>query len=384
MKTQASISIILAFAVTAATTASAKVKQNPEAKPIDTRPSVEVCFVLDTTGSMSGLIAGAKAKIWSIANDLTNADPSPRLKIGLVGYRDRGDNYVTRKFPLTDDLDAVYENLMKFQAQGGGDSPESVNQGLSEAVNDIKWSGKKDALKIIFLVGDCPPHMDYQDDVKYPETCKAAVKNGIIINSIQCGNNTETRTIWKQIAHLSEGAFAAIEQEGGMAAIATPVDGRIAELTREINGTVIAFGNDKAQAVAQSKISLAISASPAANAARQAYFSRNLGGKAISGREDLISEVAEGNVDLDEVQIEDLPEKYRKLSKSEFAGVVKEQQAKRGKLQAEMGKLVTERNTWVKKAMEKRKAEKNYNGFDAQIRHAVKEQGAKKGINYKS
>ncbi len=384
MKTHASISIILAFAVTAATTASAKIKQNPEVNPIDTRPSVEVCFVLDTTGSMSGLIAGAKAKIWSIANDLTNADPSPRLKIGLVGYRDRGDNYVTRKFPLTDDLDAVYENLMKFQAQGGGDSPESVNQGLSEAVNDIKWSGKKDALKIIFLVGDCPPHMDYQDDVKYPETCKSAVKNGIIINSIQCGNNTKTRTIWKQIAHLSEGSFAAIAQEGGMAAIATPVDGRIAELTREINDTVIAFGNEKEQALAKSKISLAISASPAATAARQAYFSKNLEGKAISGREDLISEVADGNVDLDKVQIEDLPEKYRKLSRSELAETVKEQQGKRNKLQAEISKLVTERNAWVKKAMEKRKAEKNDNGFDAQIRRTVKEQGAKKGIKYKS
>lgn len=381
MKPIALAIIVLASVATAATSATAKKKQKPDAKA---RQQVEVCFVLDTTGSMSGLIAGAKAKIWSIANDLTNAEPSPELKIGLVGYRDRGDDYITRKFPLTDDLDAVYENLMKFQAGGGGDSPESVNQGLSEAVNDIKWSAGQDALKIIFLVGDCPPHMDYQDDVKYPETCKLAVKNGIIINSIQCGNNTETRVIWKEIAHLAEGSFAAIVQEGGMAAIATPVDSRIAELTREINGTVIAFGNDKQQALAKSKISLSTSASPAATAARQAYFSKNLDGKAISGREDLISEVAAGNVDLDEVQTRDLPEKYRKLSKTELAGAVKEQQAKRDELQVEMSKLVTERNAWVKKAMEKRKAGKKDNGFDAQIRRAVKEQGAKKGIKYKS
>ena len=381
MKPIALAIIVLAAAVTAATSATAKKKQKPDAKA---RQQVEVCFVLDTTGSMSGLIAGAKAKIWSIANDLTNAEPSPQLKIGLVGYRDRGDDYITRKFPLTDDLDAVYENLMKFQAGGGGDSPESVNQGLSEAVNDIKWSAGQDALKIIFLVGDCPPHMDYQDDVKYPETCKSAVKNGIIINSIQCGNNTETRAIWKEIAHLAEGSFAAIVQEGGMAAIETPVDSRIAELTREINGTVIAFGNDKEQAVAKSKISLSISDSPAATAARQAFFSKNLEGRVISGHEDLISEVAAGNVDLDEVETKNLPEKYRKLSKSELTEAVKEQQAKRDELQAEMSKLVTERNDWVKKTMEKRKAGKKDNGFDAQIRRAVKEQGAKKGIKYKS
>ena len=128
----------------AATTASAKVKQDPGVKLTDARPSVEVCFVLDTTGSMGGLIAGAKEKIWSIANDLTNADPSPRLKIGLVAYRDRGDDYIIRNFSLTDDLDSVYENLMGFQAAGGGDGPESVNQALDDAVNNIKWSPGKD------------------------------------------------------------------------------------------------------------------------------------------------------------------------------------------------------------------------------------------------
>ena len=31
------------------------------------RPTVDVVFVLDTTGSMGGLIDGAKRKIWSIA-----------------------------------------------------------------------------------------------------------------------------------------------------------------------------------------------------------------------------------------------------------------------------------------------------------------------------
>ena len=126
---------IAAIIVSITTSAIAK---KPKSAPVADRPQVEVCFVLDTTSSMSGLIDGAKAKIWSIANDLTDAEPSPDLKISLVGYRDRGDAYVTQKFALTDDLGAIYENLMKFQAQGGGDGPESVNQGLAEAVIDIK------------------------------------------------------------------------------------------------------------------------------------------------------------------------------------------------------------------------------------------------------
>ena len=104
------------------------------------RPAVEVVFVLDTTGSMGGLIAAAKDKIWSIANTLATADPAPQIRMGLVGYRDRGDAYVTLATPLSDDLDAVYTQLMQFQADGGGDGPESVNQALYEAVTRPDWS----------------------------------------------------------------------------------------------------------------------------------------------------------------------------------------------------------------------------------------------------
>src|ERR1043165_5105833 len=92
---------------------------------------IEVCFVLDTTGSMTGLIEGAKQKIWSIANEITSARPTPDIRIGLIGYRDRGDEYVTKVFDLTNDIDAVYGNSQSFRADGGGDTPESVNEALN-------------------------------------------------------------------------------------------------------------------------------------------------------------------------------------------------------------------------------------------------------------
>src|SRR5438034_3793908 len=89
----------------------------PAKKPA--RPEVEVVFCLDTTGSMGGLIDAAKKKIWSISNQISSGNPTPHVKIGLVAFRDRGDDYITKVFDLTDDLDAVYGNLMKFQAAGG-------------------------------------------------------------------------------------------------------------------------------------------------------------------------------------------------------------------------------------------------------------------------
>src|SRR5215831_756131 len=60
------------------------------------KPRIEVCFVLDTTGSMGGLIEGAKQKIWSIANEMVSAKPTPELRLGLVAFRDRGDEYVVK------------------------------------------------------------------------------------------------------------------------------------------------------------------------------------------------------------------------------------------------------------------------------------------------
>src|SRR4051794_14904662 len=75
-------------------------------KPAVKRPKVEVVFCLDTTGSMGGLIDGAKARIWAICNQIASGKPTPDLKVGLVAFRDRGDEYVTKVFDLSDDLDA--------------------------------------------------------------------------------------------------------------------------------------------------------------------------------------------------------------------------------------------------------------------------------------
>src|SRR5262245_4903085 len=104
------------------------------------RPVVEVVFVLDTTGSMGPLIEGAKRKIWSIATAIIDCTPDADIRMGLVAYRDIGDIYVTKKFDLTTDIQGVYGGLLQFRAQGGGDWPESVNEALCVAVNQLSWS----------------------------------------------------------------------------------------------------------------------------------------------------------------------------------------------------------------------------------------------------
>src|SRR6516162_3936978 len=212
-------------------------------EPKKERPKVEVVFCLDTTGSMGGLIAAAKAKIWSICNQVASGKPTPDLKVGLVAYRDKGDAYITQVFDLTADLDAVHARLKTFQAQGGGDTPESVNQALYDSVHKVKWSTDKKTLRLIFLVGDAPPHMDYTDDVKYPVTCKKACAKGIIINTVQCGTDPECAKFWKDICAKAEGSYIQIEQNGGVVAVATPFDKRLGEINDELARSTLVYGN---------------------------------------------------------------------------------------------------------------------------------------------
>ena len=75
---------------------------------VSKRPRVEVAFVLDTTGSMGGLIEGAKRRIWSVARRIGEGQPRPDLRIALVAYRDKGDLYVTQVHDFTSDMDAVW------------------------------------------------------------------------------------------------------------------------------------------------------------------------------------------------------------------------------------------------------------------------------------
>ena len=179
--------------------------------------TLEMVFVLDTTGSMGGLLEGAKQRIWGIVNEVMQSTSHPSVRAGLVAYRDRGDAYVTKVLPLTTDLDQVYSTLMSYRAEGGGDGPENVRRALADGVHNAGWSPRTQGIaQILFLVGDAPPHEDYQDEPSTATTTAEAVNAGMIVNTIQCGNMPGTQNVWQAIAQRGEGQYFAIAQDGGV------------------------------------------------------------------------------------------------------------------------------------------------------------------------
>lgn len=339
------------------------------------RPRFEVAFVLDSTGSMGGLIEGAKQKIWSIANAIISRSPTPEVRIGLVSYRDRdGDEYVTRRFDLTDDIDAVFANLQSFRADGGGDDLESVNQALHEAVTRMSWSKDPDVLKVVFLVGDYGPHMDYRDDVKYPDTCREAVKRLIVINTVQCGDVAETTPVWRDIARRSEGSYVALAQDGNMQAMTTPYDEEMAKVSAGISGTLIAYGKLEFQAEVREKAAKA-EAAPASVAADRAVYNLASGGKAVQGAGDLVADLEAGTVDLAKIAKDDLPPEMQRMSLAEQRVYVQARQEERDALNARLEKLSRQRAEWIEAELARRGG--TGDSFDRSVAEMINAQAAR-------
>lgn len=344
------------------------------------KPRIEVCFVLDTTGSMGGLIEGAKQKIWSIANEMISAQPTPELKLGLIGYRDRGDDYVVKSFSLTDDIDAIYGHLREFQAGGGGDAPESVNEALAEAIHKMPWSSDKKVLKIIFLVGDAPPHMDYPNGPKYPDLCREAAKKDLIINTIQCGEMAETKPVWQEIAKLSEGSYVGISQSGNVAVISTPMDKELSRLNEQIGATLIPYGDSTLQAEVHAKFAAAKSAPVSAMADRLTYNSKT--GRAMQGRGELVDALNENKLKVEEIDQKQLPAELQKLDRDELQKRITKARDERADLQKQIIELSKKREAYIQSENKRLAAEGKGDAFDQKVTETLHAQAAKKGISY--
>lgn len=352
----------------------------PQVIPPVAQPVVEVVFALDTTGSMAGLIHTAKEKIWSIASSMAQAQPAPIIRMGIVAYRDRGDDYVTRVIDLSEDMDTVYAQLMDLRAAGGGDHPESVNRALADAVHRISWSKAPNTYRAVFLVGDAPPH-SYPNEPNYPAILQAAQSNGIVVNTIQCGTDANTTRVWQQIAAVGQAEFFQVAQSGGSVTVATPFDAKIAQLSADLDSTRLGYGGQKARkrhaekAAATKK--LKATASPAALARRGVYNATASGWNNAVGDTDLFEDVAGGRVKLEDIAEANLPASIQALGQVEREAVIEATGQRRKALRAQISALSKDRADYVKatvKETDKRES------FERKVHDTLARQAAEIGL----
>ncbi len=314
--------------------------------------NAEIVFCLDATGSMSGLISTAKEKIWNIVSDLAQSNDIDTLKMGMVFYRDRGDLFVTKSVPLTVDLDDAYLKLLEIEADGGGDSPESVNQGLYEAVTDMDWAIDKTTYRTIFVVGDCPPHMDYEDDVRYTESCVLAAEKGITINTIKLGGDClEAITHFKKMSKCTQGEFLQLDQNAKDYVIETPYDHEVNAISRKIDESRLYYGSEEEQKLNYDKKAKSMEVyqkgSSTANSARASFKNSKSGKKSWMGSKEIVSDFKTGKVDLEEIEEENLPTLLKDKTTSQKEELIKKMVEERDTNERRLKELSDKRKKYI-------------------------------------
>ncbi len=184
------------------------------------RVPLDILFIFDTTGSMGEEINRLKRTIELIYLNLTALPSRPRVRFGMVLYKDRNDEYVTRVIPLTDNLEAFQAELNRLNASGGGDLPEDMQSALRDAMNEISWDPA--GIRLCFMVTDAPPHLDYGQRYDYRSAVRDARKLGIKVFTVGSGGlDINGEYVMRQISQYTSAKYIFLtygekgESEGG-------------------------------------------------------------------------------------------------------------------------------------------------------------------------
>ncbi len=177
------------------------------ARPATDPVRLDVLFLIDATGSMSDEIQQLKDNMISVSERIHALPSAPNVRFGMTIYRDRGDLFVSRTFDFTSDIHAFTDELAQVVAEGGGDYPESLNEGLHSALHLPEWR-VEETVSLIFLIADAPPHLDYSQDYDYAQEIFTATENGIKIFPLaSSGLDDQGEYVFRQLAQATAGKF---------------------------------------------------------------------------------------------------------------------------------------------------------------------------------
>jgi Mg-chelatase subunit ChlD len=190
-------------------------------RPAYENVELDLLFVLDTTGSMGEEIERLKTTIDIINLNLVSLSTAPRVRFGMVLYKDRGDEeYRTRIVHLTDRLPGFQRDLEKVTASGGGDTPEDLEAALELAVKRIRWN--RDGIRLAFIITDAPPQL-YESAFRYVDSAEEAKRRAIKIFSVGTGGlDLMGEYVLRQIAQYTSAKYIFLtygetgESEGGI------------------------------------------------------------------------------------------------------------------------------------------------------------------------
>lgn len=351
------------------------------------RPAADVAVLLDTSNSMDGLISQAKSQLWNIVQRFAaakKAGKTPALRVAVFEYGNSGlpasEGYIRQVVGLTDDLDKVSEVLFALTTNGGDEYCGAV---IAEALKRLDWSNEPGAYKTIFIAGNEP---FTQGEVDYQDSCKSAIQNGVVVNTIHCGDYTAgVNGMWKHGAQLAEGEFMNINQDKAVVSIKTPHDKILIELNEKLNRTYLWFGSKEQRgAWATNQLAQDSNALQAQGVGGLSSRAGVKGSRVYSnvGR-DLVDSYRSNSKILEEVDEDQLPEELRNVPAPRRVEIVQAKTTEREAIQKQIAEVNKKRMLYI--AEEKRKladADESSTLGDA-IESAVTKQMEKAGFEFK-
>jgi hypothetical protein len=174
---------------------------------------LEICLVIDCTGSMSDELKYLQAEIGAIVDKVKRSYPAIEQRLALVVYRDKGDAYVSKLYDFQNKLPRFQELLDEQRATGGGDYPEALDQALNDAAS-LTWT-RAESVRLCFLVADAPPHNTREKVAQFAITKLRS--QGVVVYPIAAsGVQSQAELVMRQAAFVTGGKYLFLTDDSGI------------------------------------------------------------------------------------------------------------------------------------------------------------------------
>jgi hypothetical protein len=325
-------------------------------KPRPSGTKIQVALLLDTSNSMDGLIEQAKSRLWNIVNTLTTLKyngQTPNIEISLYEYGNDGlsveKNYIRQVTPLTTDLDLISEKLFALHTNGGSEYCGAV---IRDATRQLTWGDSSSDMKLIYISGN---ESFGQGGINYKEAIGDALKKGIFVNTIYCGNqNAGIAELWKDGADHGRGKYFNIDSNQAVEYIVTPYDDQITQCNIRINNTYINYGaqgeykkaNQMRQDANAEKVSKANYAERTVSKSKTVYKNDSW---------DLVDKVKEDKQAVQKLKKEELPKELQNKTTAEINTIIAQKTKERETIQKEISDLAKQRQQYIDNEAKKSK-----------------------------
>ena len=353
------------------------------AKPAQAK--VQIAILLDTSGSMSGLIEQTKTQLWKIVNTFIDAKQNgqvPYVEVALYEYGKSSlsseTHWIQKIQPLTRDLDEISKQLFALRTNGGEEYCGAV---ITRATADLKWDTSNQVYKAIFIAGN---EAFTQGPVSSEQAVKDAIAHGVIVNTIHCGSEqTGISGGWKKAAMLADGKFLTIDHNRAVVHVEAPQDAEIVKLNTKLNKTYLAYGRigaskQKDQSV-QDDNAVANESSGAAVQRAVAKGSSNY----WNANWDLVDASKQKDFDITKVEKKSLPKEMQGMTPDKQKAHITKMGEEREAIQADILKLNKKRISYVAEKRKEMAEESGEQTLDEAMASTVRAQAEKKGYTFK-